>query len=327
MMLVSCMGTDPQSLNWDQIINSAICPFWRFSSTRLQLRKDALAADEECKLHIRRIDRPSKKWLCDIVKCISDAPTPGVDFILHGSQADSTATPFSDIDIVALVNDERIMSAKDVYSVRKVSKKIIRTIYQVDPTAHHGLMVLRKSFLSDYDESFLPIDAIARGLVLGAPDLEVSYKKNLNASISGARLKLDNGIGYFSKRLDRDVSYFNIKNLVSSVLILCVLWVQARMRIFTDKRESLLLFSKIGPSRCMNTLQIATSLRFDWPEIEVALADRVAYKAICSIGFHPQTAQKVCHNMRALEIDHNVLVGFRELLGTIPDFVRGLKSA
>jgi len=320
------MDTESDIINWDKVINLPTYARGRYFGRQIKPEAgNSLLVDCDS-LCFDNVARPNKGWLVEISEIIRMGKPSGVDFILHGSHADSTATHFSDIDILALVNGDAITSGDDIDSVGTVCTKVLEKIYLNDPTAHHGLMVLEKSSLLNYDESFLPIDAISKGIPLGVSSLEIVYKKNLDLSIDGATGKLDNGVDYFARRLDVFATYFNIKNLVSSALILCVLWVQAKRHVFMYKSDSLDLFRREGPERCMRTVQLATSLRNEWPKLRMATATRKIYSIACRIGVHPQRGRKIYDLTAPSMVDGNTLNLFNAFLESIPDFVAGLQS-
>lgn len=312
-------------VNWESVLNSPFAP--RYLKGRDYFNGDEYQNTPFDGGGFLSIPKLEQSFCEKIIKIKKEAefvdPKKG-SIILHGSYADEKVTNFSDIDILFIVNDQCIDNYKDILMIRKIVKNILSIIYKLDPLIHHGLMVLSQSKYSNYDESFLPIDTYRYSKVLTNSFGGVNYKVNSEISINNAKKKLENGIAYFLHRVPKDISLFNIKDVVSNIFLMAVIWLQARKGLFLYKRTSLGIFRAEGPLACQRALTLATEIREIWPKTNMGKFQSKFFDICRFGGVSPHVLNKA-HSLSFNRVAKDEVAGpFKELLQEVRSFATGL---
>lgn len=138
---------------------------------------------------------------------------------VHGSWADDTRTPFSDLDNLILVDDSRL-EAKDCHRLSVALARVDLNMMRLDPLQHHGNWIILESDLEGLDESYLPLRVVEGALCLkGSP--EVRARVSLASSSERMRrnvVSLAEALRVFSE--PRAMNLWNAKHLVSGLSLM-----------------------------------------------------------------------------------------------------------
>lgn len=195
-----------------------------------------------------------------------EKPPCGVFYLLHGSYATGYITPFSDVDVICIVNTNALTAA-DIARLARTNRAIEKYIFTIDPLMHHGVDLIELNSFSSYDESILPIDTLNRAVVLNAESLSISAFVDANLSRKNAQMKLKNNcntiIDFESSFINR--SPYKLKCLLSVLFLVPVLLMQSEAGVFSYKRDSIesarRLFRELLP---FNIIDEASMLRENW---------------------------------------------------------------
>jgi|SaaInlStandDraft_5_1057022.scaffolds.fasta_scaffold09960_3 predicted nucleotidyltransferase len=188
----------------------------------------------------------------------------GVFFFMHGSYAVGGVTNFSDIDLGVIVSED--ISLEEVRILRGLVRKILNFIYSVDPLMHHGIDVFFTQDFINYDESILPVDTLKRSIALNN---KCAFKIFTNdcVSVLSAKNKLvkqcESVLSYESTLIN--LSSYKLKCLISVVLLIPVLFIQAETGVFLCKRRSIERFREKYKNKFpLLAIDMATDLREAW---------------------------------------------------------------
>lgn len=165
-------------------------------------------------------------------------PLPsGMHAILHGSYATGTVTPFSDVD-VTLILDENVKCAAAAL-VTASSRDLMRIMYRAAPLAHHGVGVIFRAELERYDQSLLPLAALEHGIILGVDPLEFEVSWDQNLSQLAARARFERQIAASRRNFSAQSRLlYRRQSALSVLLLLPSLFLEAVAGVFPYKRDS-----------------------------------------------------------------------------------------
>ncbi len=163
-------------------------------------------------------------------------PVPHV--ILHGSQATHDACGFSDVDVVAVIEDRVDFTLAEHAAAVQELQRLLRAIFRYDSLMHHGLMFFAASALDAYDQSFLPLDTLRCAVALHGSRTIVLHTKSPDEQSARARVRrsADVLLGA-AKQRRHEQDDFAFKQLLSNVLLMPALLCAARGQ-YVYKRDS-----------------------------------------------------------------------------------------
>jgi hypothetical protein len=202
--------------------------------------------------------------LVDLPHLDAQALAPVGSIVVHGSQATGDACAFSDVDVLAIVEDVRPFSPAEHRRAARALQSLLRRLYRIDPLMHHGLMLLPASALDAYDESFLPLETLGLARVLHGPSrLEI---RTVPPDVTRLRARV-RGVLYVLRRLVDERAYersdYALKRLISNVLLLPALIAEARGS-FVYKRESFALARPLFREDGWSGIARSEELRRSW---------------------------------------------------------------
>jgi predicted nucleotidyltransferase len=226
-------------------------------SYSIKLHKSLLNEETACYARRLRLFESLKNF-------VSGNRLEGLTLLLHGSYAVGKLTPFSDIDVVAIFSFNTECDLKDKYW--KQLRRITFFLHQYDPLMHHEVDIIDRDQFMDYDESTLPVATLERSiLIFGDPHLEVKVN-NYKSQIMAKRKLLrtcESVLLYEDNIINR--TPYRIKCLVSVVLLIPVLLLQAREGVFQCKGDSLRLARlRYGDQISFEAIDFATEIRGTW---------------------------------------------------------------
>lgn len=187
-------------------------------------------------------------------------PVPHI--LLHGSQATGDTCPFSDVDVMVVVEDREQFDVSVHRAAIGELKRLLRAIYCYDPLMHHGLMFFAASGLDTYDQSFLPLDTLRRAIAVHGGPIPVrdtlhaaNAVESLRESSRSLRKQFDSG--HF---LTND---FDLKRVVAGILLMPAR-VLAAHGTYVYKRESFELAKSYFTPAQWDFILRAEAIRATW---------------------------------------------------------------
>jgi predicted nucleotidyltransferase len=187
-----------------------------------------------------------------------------VTLLLHGSYATGKITEYSDIDVLAIFAPHK--NQEDRKALKHALWALTCYLHRIDPLMHHGVDFIDEGSLRRYDESLLPIDALAKSIVLhGAP--EISITASTETGMQSARVKLHN---FCTSVIDVQTNWisttpYKVKAFLSTLFLIPVLLLQAEKGVFLYKRESLeIARSMYAKDISFEAIDAATIMREKW---------------------------------------------------------------
>ena len=189
-----------------------------------------------------------------------------IDVYVHGSWADNTKTPFSDLDDLIIIHHELIHTKNEVKNLIKWLNKVEMHFCKIDPLQHHGHWIIYNYDLQKYDESYIPFIVLDRAiLVKGRNSLNVTVdisqtKKGLERNIE---MTLNNMQYLYRKYQKKTINIYEMKGLVGSFLLM-----PAYMFQFTgncvSKREAINRKDELFSSQSCLVIEKCSTIRTDW---------------------------------------------------------------
>ena len=204
--------------------------------------------------------------------------------ILLGSRGDDTAVEYSDYDVLVVTSGLSCGEA-DAFSGYKIKndarrlRNLLLEIAAMDPLLHHGYIFLNKRHMGHYDEFYMPLDAIRKGVVeYGENELCFDLCENdvdkAKKRLLGHANWLENGAFDFSSRYLHD---YSLKYQISSVL-LTPAWLMASVGQYVEKGESFRLYGERFPSISEDLVKRCERMRLDWAAPDVNIFHHVALR-------------------------------------------------
>ncbi len=111
-------------------------------------------------------------------------------FLIHGSVATKDNINYwSDLDTFVVIKNETFHEIKNLIILRNKLKIFYKKLLKFSPYQHHGLILFTEDDLLDYDNNFLPIEALKKNINLYKNDMIFFYCKNTNNKHSIISLK------------------------------------------------------------------------------------------------------------------------------------------
>lgn len=192
----------------------------------------------------------------------------GLQVFLHGSYADNTMTPFSDIDDFVIIDDFELSKA-DIAVIEEKLAEVEKFFYVIDPLQHHGHWKIYKSELENYNNGVIPLFILNTSkCLIGSSVITASVNHNktyntLSGSISGF-CKWINVL--FESYFHGDINLYNLKRLVGSVVLLAPLIFQLR-GLKIDKRQAIMKANELFSLEASKLIQWASDLRLNWGKL------------------------------------------------------------
>lgn len=203
---------------------------------------------------------------------------PGVkSILLHGSYATGDAVPFSDIDLLVILDDRVQMSQAQIDTAIEELRRLCVRIFRSDPLMHHGLMFLNTSDLEAYDQGFLPIATLKLANCIYGDDKIRIQSVNLDRKDSYEQ-RLYNSLRALKRYAFNRWSYQNdyvLKRYISGILLTPAFFLAAQGK-FVYKKAS---FDMCYNGFChlpWEAVQMAESIRREWQPVSLNPVHRVA---------------------------------------------------
>jgi predicted nucleotidyltransferase len=188
-----------------------------------------------------------------------------ISVLLHGSRADGSAIPFSDVDLIVLIWESGVATVDRCVSTLKALERLVRYTVAVDPLQHHVPYVLfeRDDLDATWNWAEFPPLVLENLHYLGGhrpPPWVVSETGDMRDQARKQLAHILSLIGESTTVNQAIVRPYQLKELVSHVCLIPVLWCQARgLRV--AKRES---FELELPPAMTAVVAAASAVRSEW---------------------------------------------------------------
>jgi predicted nucleotidyltransferase len=192
----------------------------------------------------------------------------GLQVFLHGSYADNSTTPFSDIDDFIIIDDTQLTKEELIF-VNNELKKIENSFYQIDPLQHHGHWLVKKSELEDYNNSYIPLFILDNSIViLGDSNIKanINFDKTIKGLHNNIKVTCKNIELFYKKYKDNLLNIHYLKCFVGSIVLLPPLLFQLKGFNY-DKKTSIEKAGELFLDFSLDLIKWATDLRNNWFQI------------------------------------------------------------
>ena len=211
------------------------------------------------------------KWVCqlpDIYSPLQKKDLPGVSLYLHGSMADLTFTPFSDVDDLLILQREAWQDPDILANTSTLLARVSRSYQDIDPLQHHGHWVLTEFDLMLYNQSFLPLVVLENAVrIVGSDRIEVRQIEDYEGFKSNAKNTI-RGIArtYEAAKRNGGLNAFELKGLVGEISILPAYMFQTHGEILS-KPEAIRRGKNLYSPHALKALAWATHVRQDFAPV------------------------------------------------------------
>lgn len=218
-------------------------------------------------IHVKASNKNASNYIKEIFKELVDFP--GVDLYIHGSWADDSRTPFSDLDDLVVVDTENILSLKLREKLISALNTVDMRFCRIDPLQHHGHWIIGKEALQNYDESYIPLTVLEGSIcVQGSQDIQA--KVNIIASQAGLKRNVKKTIENIDKFHDQyekgSINLYEMKRYVGSILLLPAYVFQVQgMRV--SKKYAIENSNDLFSDRAMRSIISCSSIRAEWGKV------------------------------------------------------------
>ena len=195
--------------------------------------------------------------------------------IVHGSIATDEIISYSDFDGLLIIDTTKINSPESLISLRKLIVRSELLLRNRDALQHHGWMLLLKDDLLNYPDDTLPLVMIKYGKVIfPSNDLSLGLSIDQNKmNYSKSFLRLSSSI---EKKITEKLflqNYYSFKNLLSEVLLLPTVYLQALNKKPIFKRDSFVEIKTCFTEEQLICISDASALRTSWNQSNVKIRD------------------------------------------------------
>jgi hypothetical protein len=192
---------------------------------------------------------------------------PMVEVYVHGSWADETLTPFSDLDDLVIIDRIALQNNQaHTKSLIRWLNKVECKFYRLDPLQHHGHWVIFKDELQNSNQSYLPIKVLENAICIqGRRELRYSIDNTRTSSglLRNIQLTIYDIKLLFKKYQNGVITTYEMKALVGSFLILPAYCFQRRGFDFS-KRKAIESASILFTAESCDFLMKCSAIRTEW---------------------------------------------------------------
>lgn len=219
---------------------------------------------------------------------------PYLNVFVHGSWADDTRTPFSDLDDLIIIDSAFIENNKEKRKLDIWLNKVDMRFCRLDVLQHHGHWFITKNDLFNYDGSHIPL-GVLRDSIMIQGNGQVQYFLNSQATKLGLKRNIEHTLSnierlselYFSKRINA----YDLKCLVGSFLLLPAYLFQYSDGIDISKREAILSSHKIYTKKAYSVIEKSSKIRMEWGRV-MKIKDIFFLKILSKVFTNPHLFRK-----------------------------------
>lgn len=270
-------------------IRSTICGYFNKNIQKSAKNNSVLQKKKLSKSKVNILSN-SNGELKNIFKPLSKFES--VDVYVHGSWADDTKTPFSDLDDLIII-DEKKIKIENYKALKKALLKTENTFQKLDPLQHHGHWIISNSSLSNYDASFMPLFILENAVRIQGRQ-KIDYKVNIQATNQGLYRNLlitkNNIYRYYQRYQNRNLNIYELKCFVGSILLIPPMLFQLQGNQL-DKRTAINESSILFSAEAIRSIEWASMCRRDWKEITTNKSFKIFAGLVRTIP-HPKITRK-----------------------------------
>jgi len=186
----------------------------------------------------------------------------GVTLFLHGSMADGTHTPFSDVDDLVILDRRAWQTPERLQRVGTLLARLARAYQDIDPFQHHGHWVLTEFDLMHLDQSYLPLVVLENAVrVIGNAEIQARVQENTE----GFKRNAVNTLRSMERTLSNaqkqgGVNAFILKGLVGEIALIPAYLFQTQGEMM-NKPEAIAQASDLFSQDALPALGWATRVR------------------------------------------------------------------
>tara|TARA_Y100001958_G_C21090547_1_gene443784 strand:+ start:96 stop:932 length:837 start_codon:yes stop_codon:yes gene_type:complete len=234
--------------------------------------------------------------------------------IVHGSVATNEVISYSDFDGLLIIKDKFYESKE----LKNFKKKSIKLIYEFDPFQHHGWFQIKESDLDNYSESFLPLEVFRNSKIIYplVDKMNIHFKCH---EIDDYKTNLNRLLDTFEFRLQNDIkpqNMFELKSLLSQIMILPCLWYSALNNQGIFKKDSFPLMEKLVNQDLWSPIDIASEIRSNWnyklnifQRLALTYPNEKRFRKLLRLIFSPN----IDSNLKRM-IDENFMLNLKRLI-------------
>jgi len=219
----------------------------------------------------------------------------GISIYVHGSWADDTKTPFSDLDDLVIIDREKFRGNQlETIKLLKWLTKVEMRFQRLDLIQHHGHWIIFEDNLNDYDESYMPIGVLQNAVYICGLN-RISYSINTEKSLLGLENNINITLFNINQLMElyyKDkVTYYDMKCLIGSFLLIPAYLFQMK-RINVSKREGIERRGEIFSLEVCRLYDKCSEIRTKW-EIVSGLPRFKIIKVLSYIVIEPNLFRRL----------------------------------
>lgn len=191
-----------------------------------------------------------------------------VQTFVHGSWADDSKTPFSDLDDFIIINDE-ILTPGELNEIYKKLEKIELKLQRLDPLQHHGHWIATSGNLKNYDNSYIPLHILKSAIPIRcnpAIDAVVNQVKTRRGLAENLVINCRNIRSFYRKYENDELNIYDLKCFVSAIALIPPLLFQLRGEE-VDKRTAIGRASELFSVNALKLLRWSSEKRSNWGRV------------------------------------------------------------
>ena len=219
--------------------------------------------------------------------------------IVHGSVSTNEIINYSDFDGLLILKDE----FENTESFKKFIRESHFLIFDFDPLQHHSWFIIKKSQLKNYDPTYFPIELFKYSKTI-FPEDKIQFKIQLNKNINYLEPfdKLSNSIKkniYSSNYLKNS---YELKSLLSQIMLLPSFYLQAKLNVGVYKKESFELAKYDFDDLLWYPIALSSEIRSIW-SYEINWFQKmlsISNNNIIKLLYKRKLAPKINHKIKIL---------------------------
>lgn len=190
---------------------------------------------------------------------------PFVYIYIHGSWADNTRIPFSDLDDFIIINGRNLRLFKKLRLERWMNRVEMK-MNRIDPLQHHGHWVIYYEQLNNYDNSYMPIGILENSVKIQGPK-ELFVEINFDLSNEGVFKNIYNCIAgirrLYKKYEENQINIYEMKSFIGSILLIPPLVFQFNGK-WVSKKYAIENCNEYFSVASMEVINQCSELRRNW---------------------------------------------------------------